>query len=224
MNDMTMDIKDKINAYQSGKMTKEQLGKWAEKQYYCFLKGNYIILEQLKVYSFIRVLSKACIEENDVKDEYPCSEEDIANIYNIIVGNKEYAFRLSVGIPESIFHTSINGFFDSDKRLQVYQIREIIQQDGDLKNDNSIDAVKQFIGIADTNGKFVTILDILEQNIKNILQYRLDHNDFKLYPTKGSCDEDMTRLEHYLDCYLGERDIDVFVCYKNGECKVSIGV
>lgn len=107
MNDMLIDIKNKIDTYQRGELTKKQLGKWAENQYYSMLKGNYIMLEQ---------------------------------------------------------------------------------------------------------------------NISIILRCRLDKNDFKLYPTNSGCDEDMTRLEHYLDCYLGERDIDVFVFYKNGECGISVGV
>lgn len=224
MNDMLMDIKNKIATYQRGELTKEQLSKWAENQYYCMLKGNYIILEQLKVYPFMKILSQVGIEENDVKDEYPCSEEDIANIYNIVEGSKEYAFKVSVGIPEFIFNTSCNDFFDSGKRSQVYQIRQILQQDRDLKNDNNIDVVKQFIDTIDASMEPVTLLDMLEQNIRTILQCRLNKNDFKLYPTNGGCDKDMTRLEHYLDCYLGERDINIFACYKNGECGISIGM
>lgn len=35
----------------------------------------------------------------------------IATIYKIIDGNKEYAFKVSVGIPELIFNTSCNIFF-----------------------------------------------------------------------------------------------------------------
>lgn len=50
-------LKEKISLYFGGKIKKYDLGLWAMEAYYELMKGDYIEIEKLKIYHFLKIIS-----------------------------------------------------------------------------------------------------------------------------------------------------------------------
>ena len=50
-------LKQKIDEYYNKTISKDDLGKWASKGYYALMKGEYIEIEKLEIYHFVRTIS-----------------------------------------------------------------------------------------------------------------------------------------------------------------------
>jgi len=75
-------LKEMLNGYYSGNKSKQELGEWANREYYNLLCGEFIMISKLEIYKFLRTIASFHIEPNDIKDEYPCSEENVRYISN----------------------------------------------------------------------------------------------------------------------------------------------
>lgn len=54
-----------IDTYFSGKMSKKDIGKWAENAYYDLLKGSYVETSKIVLYPFLKTLSRIHIDNNE---------------------------------------------------------------------------------------------------------------------------------------------------------------
>lgn len=73
-------LKQKINLYCNKEIEKEDLGLWAMEAYYALMRGEYIDIEKLKIYHFLRTISTFHMRPNDITGEYPCTENDVLEI------------------------------------------------------------------------------------------------------------------------------------------------
>lgn len=89
---------EKINLYRLKKISRNELGKWAREAYYDLMKGEYIEIEKISIYHFLREISSFHMEANDITGEYPCSEERVFEIGEILAGRKstQYTFYAKI--------------------------------------------------------------------------------------------------------------------------------
>lgn len=50
---------------------------------YELMKGEYIQLEKLQVYHFLKTISTFHVIPNDISEEYPCTEKEVQEILEI---------------------------------------------------------------------------------------------------------------------------------------------
>ena len=71
------ELQAKLDYYFTGKLSKRELGEWANKAYYDILKGGYIEIEKVTIYPLLKILSTFHLEVDERIDIYPCTEEII---------------------------------------------------------------------------------------------------------------------------------------------------
>jgi len=89
-------LRKKLNQYFEGAITKEELGSWANKSYYELLRGDFVVIDKLAIFNFLKTVSRFHIVPNDIKDEFPCSENDICDIRDILNGKKNITYTMSI--------------------------------------------------------------------------------------------------------------------------------
>lgn len=219
-------LRKNIDSFLSGKLSKEELGKWAEKAYYDLLRGEYVETSKIVIYPFLQTISRIHVKINDVKDEYPCSKESVKEIQDILHGNQDYDFQVEVAIPFTVYDMFKSEFFDKNKYNFFLEFRSLIQ---DNINDESMDKndknklVESLNYLADMEISHGTIHGILEERMIMICKALFEFNafdvclkkGFKLYPTKSNSLL-VDKLVNCIDCYVGEKSFNVIVSFRNG--------
>lgn len=219
----TKEIQEKIRGYFEGIYSKEELGSWAQEAYYDLLTGGYIEIEKIVVYPFIKTISRFHMEINEIEEQYPCSENDIRSIYDILNGEKDLTFQIEVSIPRQVYIMfGERVYLDISKRKEIAEISEKVS-DYIYERKDFCNAYKQIISSCKVKKK-ETILDMLEDQIFKICMalfeikedqiYRKE--ELRLYPQKTDRFSMPDKLIDYLDCYLGKRNFNVLVTYSNG--------
>lgn len=218
-------LKEQLDFYYAGTLSKEALGKWAEKQYYEILKGKYVELQRIIVYPFLKTISRIHIAENEMKDEYPCSKEEMAFIHSVLHGKKEFSFHVEISIPIQVYNMySDLEYYDIKRRDQYLELyKELIEYKKlnvpDVTSLNkSIDSMKLL------NDGRKTIQGIIESDIYKICQIILNNvqpeielnTEYRLYTNKVRGNELIDKLMDCLKCYLGEKSFHVIVSYDAG--------
>ena len=111
------DIKKNIDDFLSGDLLKKDLGEWAKSAYYDLLKGGYLEVKKIIGYPFLKVISKIHIEEDDTRDIFPCTLDEITFIRDIL--NGEYNENYSIDISISWDIHSDNLGLDKRKRHNI---------------------------------------------------------------------------------------------------------
>ncbi len=71
--------------------------------YYALMKGEYIEIEKLQIYHFLRKISTFHMTPDNLVDECPCSEEEVLEIKEILCGKKDISFTFNVKIFRNIY-------------------------------------------------------------------------------------------------------------------------
>lgn len=227
------ELKEKLDLYFSGKLSKRELGVWAERAYYDLLKGGYLENSKIILYPFLKKISQIHVPICDIEDRYPCSEEEVKNIRSIINGKGKMAFCLEIGIPIQVYN--IFGdvpALDASKRELLKKIREELcdyfNKIAPLREEMMID-IETFL-----NTKFYrgTIMALLEDTIRTILKAMFiiepDGNivsetpKLAIFPLKASQNSIKNKLLEYLDCYIGNRNFYILVSYDDGFGDISV--
>lgn len=217
-------LREKLDDYFSGKISKENLGKWAEKAYYDLLKGGYVESEKIVIYPFLRMISTFHLEENDRDDIYPCSEESVKKIQNILLGKINYNFDIEMSIPIQVYTMfKERSYFDKERRDKFFELKNIITSDYKQESKINGDIAKHLESIMCLNYAKGTIQGLLEEHIflclKNLFKNYLleeEQNHFKLYAQKSKQNLIIERLLSYLDSYIGNKNFYIFVTFKEG--------
>lgn len=219
-------LKEKLDFYFEGMLSKESLGKWAEKEYYEMIKGRYIELQRLIVYPFLKTISKIHIVENEIKDEYPCSKEEIEFIRSVLYGQCEFNFQIELSIPIQVYNLYPDlGYFDLKRRSVYVELYNFIleNKESNVRNMSRLKRYIDSIKPVDTERK--TLQSIMERDIYKICQIILNNNflekewdiEYRLYTRKKSDDYLDDKLMDYLKCYIGEQSFRIIVSYDEGE-------
>ena len=215
----------KLEAYFTGKISKIELGRWANQAYYDILKGGYIENEKIVVYPFLRKIATFHLEENDKEDIYPCSEESVKKIWDILSGKVDTDFNIEVSLLVQIytmFKEKI--YYDKEKYNLFLKLREniVLYLKGKGQTDNNIKM--QLEEIRYWNSQKETIQDLLEMHIIQFLNsFFSDH--FKLFVKESKQNNILAeRFLNYLDSYLGNRNFYLLVSYSNGKPNIFLVV
>lgn len=203
-------------------MSKKDIGKWAENAYYDLLKGSYVETSKIVLYPFLKTLSRIHIDNNDTEDIYPCSEKDVQEIRAVLHGEKAFDFRVEMAVPLQVYNMfSEKSYFNFEKREKIKMIKNDIlcnPQHISINSSKLCEYINSCPPIAND-----TLLDILEdhivklcRNLSNTDICLKEKNNLKLYPIKTNRNYLLEKLIDYLDCYLGNRNFNILVSYRNG--------
>lgn len=226
-------LKTKIDDYFAGAISKTDLGEWANNAYYDLLKGGYIEKEKISIYPFIKVISTFHLAENDEEDIYPCTEENVRIIQDILHGKKSFDFAVELSIPNQTYSMfKEKKYFDREKREIFVKLRNMLIryfEQRDVPNDE-MGAQIELAMCLEHQDK--VIMDMLEEYIIRFLKNLFAGNftelglqkNLKLYAQKSVQNIIEERLMSYLDCYLGYRSFQLLIAFENGEQNVLIVV
>lgn len=154
------DLKNRAEMYSSGKLPLEELRLWSKKAYYEFLLNDFLVIDRIYTYPFIRIFSSANSGGEDISDD------EIKRCVNIIGGSEDYFFRYRLTIPQKI------------KGMNAYEsIRHYYRKLHDsLKLDEPFSEERK---TAFSGKNIATISDMLEFKIQHMTK-DLAENDYSI--------------------------------------------
>lgn len=222
-------LKQRIDEYYNKTISKDDLGKWASKGYYALMKGEYIEIEKLEIYHFVRTISTFHIKPNDKKDEFPCSEEEVAKIRAILCGREDICYTFNIRIYQNLY---LEGNY-AVKLKEFRSLKEIINSVSlEQVSSSQINFLIDY-GYNYEPPKVLTLIDLLEQNIKDIIIENIDSEEKELdfiqtvgiYAGGGSKINQqnfLPSLNKLLDCVMGNIFFRITITYKKGTPYLSI--
>lgn len=219
------ELRDKIDSYFAGTLSKKELGVWAGQAYYDILKGSYVENKKIVLYPFLKTISSFHIESNDLEDTYPCSEEDVIEIQKILHGKKDFDFQVEMSIPAQAYNMfSEKPYFDEEKRKIFSELKQDILSytQHEIRNGSKIS--EHISAYSENSEEKGTLLELLEEYILRLCRalFNTDSHELnrryplKLYPLKTNSDHTMEKLINCLDCYIGDKPFSVVVSYRKG--------
>lgn len=219
------ELMKKIDDYFAGKITKTDLGNWANKAYYDLLKGGYIENEKIVIYPFLKVISTFHLKENDIADEHPCTEENVKTIQNILHGEITFDFNIEMSIPVQVYTMfKENQYFNKERRETFLKFQSTFIQyfeNGCVFSDEMIMQLDRIMHLEYQNK---TVLDLLEEHIFKYLRafFKISsveigvQKNLKLYAQKTESNLIVENLLNYLDCYVGNKNFQLLISFRNG--------
>lgn len=220
-------LKEKISLYFGGKIKKYDLGLWAMEAYYELMKGDYIEIEKLKIYHFLKIISTFHMPANDIADEYPCSEDAVWDINEVLEGKKDRHYTFNIRIAKSIYQKDqykcrFEKFLKLKEILECSDIDEI-----------SHSAMSVLIDYANKDIKEIdSLIDLLELNVKNAILENFDFEDGKfdfrqsvgIYTGGSETNKNnfLPDLKKLLNCIMGESYFRIVMVYKKGIANVTL--
>lgn len=222
------ELKEKIDLYFAGNLSKNSLGEWCKCAYHDLLTGEYIEQKKIVIYPFLKTLSTLHIQKDDLRDEYPCSEEEVRKIQHILNGKENASFSISVGFPFQVYNMfKCNPYFNKAKRAKYLQLKEIVdsyKNSGTFSKDESIKCAEI---VQEVNEENITLLNLLEQQISKIFLSAFDlkgdtiqaKKDLALYAQRPNTN--IEKLLDYLECYAGTQNLNLYIAYVKGHPQTS---
>lgn len=219
------ELQKKLDGYFTGKITKMELGEWANKAYYDLLKGSYIEIEKVIIYPFLKILSTLHLAPDERNDVYPCTEESAKRIQDIINGNIDFDFDIEMSIPIQVYNMfKERSYYDKKRREIFVELRSAIAsffEQGCLFDNDIRTKLEPVMSL---NCQEQTIQGVLEKRIVSLVRILFANNSitekekesFKLYAQKSGENLIAERLLNYLDSYIGNNNFHLLVSYKKG--------
>ncbi|MCI9479995.1 MAG: hypothetical protein HFI21_13490 [Lachnospiraceae bacterium] len=221
-------LKQKIDEYYKNNISKNELGRWAEEGYYALMKGEYIEIEKLEIYHFLRTISAFHLIPDDKKDEYPCSEEDVVKIREILYGRENTCYTFNVRIYQNLYLeekyiAKLEEFKGLKEIIDIISLEEVLPLQIDFLIKYGSHKPKEIL----------TLVDLLEENIKDIIIENIDLDEKQLdfiqtvgiYAGGGSKinrQNFLPSLNKLLDCVMGNIIFRISIIYKKGMPYLSI--
>lgn len=220
------ELREKIDDYFVGKLSKKELGQWAGKAYFDLLKGGYVETEKIVIYPFLKNISTFHLEENDIEDVFPCSEESIKEIQDIVCGKTNWCFDVEISLPIQVYTMFKNKpCFNVERRNIFLEIQDAVIQYSKqkCKFENLVTICVNKLGNMKCPEN--TVQELLEERIFKLMEILYDGGDadakrktsFQLFPLKSGYGIHLKdKLLEYLDSYIGNRSFHLIISYKNG--------
>lgn len=213
------ELQAKLDYYFTGKLSKRELGEWANKAYYDILKGGYIEIEKVTIYPLLKILSTFHLEADERNDIYPCTEEKVKKIQEIVNGKIDIDFDIEMSIPVQVYNMFKGKLYYDKARREIFvKLRSIISSV--LKQGGIINGemVKQLEIIRCLNYQNQTVQGILEKYIFSMGRILLENSKerYKLYAKKSDENAIMKKMLDYLDSYIGNNNFHLIVSFKKG--------
>ncbi|MTD42171.1 hypothetical protein GIX45_26800 [Erwinia sp. CPCC 100877] len=220
-------LNEKLNNYFNGDLSQQELGEWANQQYYDMLTGKYVIVAKLIMYKFIKIIAGLNTQKNEVKDEYPSTEKDIIEIKEILSGNKNYSFTGNIKINLNFCKPYLSTM-DIDKISEAKSIISLYLSNKAITNQQKASLKMLF---RYRNKKIVTLIDLLDEYSYGLINDLLSHQKstiwdqgFGLFTSTNETSErsKYQRLLLLLNCMTGDASIQVFISFESGVGSISL--
>ncbi len=220
-------LEQKIDQYYNKIITKYELGLWSMQAYYELMKGEYIEIDKLQVYHFLRTISTFHQIPNDIADEYPCTEEEVLNIKEILCGKKDINYTFNIKISKNIYQ-------NQNYKTRYMRFEKLQKNIEEISLDNiPLFIPDEWIEYINENIKEVqTLIDLLECHIKGIITQNIDLEekiiDFRqsvgIYVEGTNINKQnfIPNLKKLLDCVMGNIFFRVSIVYKKGRPYLSL--
>ena len=213
------ELQAKLDYYFTGKLSKRELGEWANKAYYDILKGGYIEIEKVTIYPLLKILSTFHLEADKRNDIYPCTEEKVKKIQEIVNGKIDIDFDIEMSVPVQVYNMFKGKlYYDKERREIFIKLRSIIasvlEQEGIINEE----MVKQLEIIRRMDYQNQTVQGILEKYIFSMGRILLENSKerYKLYAKKSDENAIMKKMLDYLDSYIENNNFHLIVSFKKG--------
>lgn len=229
----TNELMEKIDSYFAGETTKTDLGSWASKAYYDLLKGGYIENEKIVIYPFLKVISSFHLKENDKRDEYPCTEENVKTVQNILHGKIDFDFNIEMSIPIQTYTMfKENSFFDEGRRDVFFEFQGTLARYFEQGCSFGNEIEMHLVRVMHLEHQNETVLGLLEEHIFKCLRVLFKigsveiggQENLKLYAKKTETNIIAKSLLDYLDCYVGNKNFQLLISFKNGVSSILVVV
>lgn len=222
-----IDLKKRVDMYSKGAISKNDLCIWAQKAYCDFLLDGFFFIEKIYTYPFVKKFSTLCETPDDKNDVFPCSDYDLNRALNIIKGEDNFLFTFRLSIPwkhnkMQKYKNKYNDYAELRKKLSKL-VSENFQND--LRVNMQLGVIR--------NINIITVIDILEFKIINILRELTDeeqgviycrhindlyYNNENQYGTNNLID----KLIKYIDCFMGISGIIIEIMYYEGKPNINV--
>ena len=220
-------LEQKIDQYYHKIITKYELGLWSMQAYYELMKGEYIEIDKLQIYHFLRTISTFHQIPNDIADEYPCTEEEVLNMKEILCGKMDINYTFNIKISKNIYQNQNY----KTRYMSFEKLQKNIEQ---LSLDNIPPSIPdEWIEYINEDIKEVqTLIDLLECHIKGIITENIDLEekiiDFRqsvgIYVGGANINKQnfIPNLKKLLDCIMGNIFFRVSIVYTKGTPHLSL--
>lgn len=218
-------LEQKINQFFCGELSRKDLGLWSMQAYYALMKGEYIEIDKLSIYHFLKTISTFHTIPNDIADEYPCSEEEVKEIMEILCGKKDLCYTFNIRIYKNLYQKE-----PYKSRWEVFKQLRNDLEDIDAENIPS-SLVNELVKYSKQNiDEINTLVDLLECHLKGIIADNINSEeeiiDFRqsigIYVGRNVNKENFTQnLKKLLECIMGESLFRISIAYKKGIAHLS---
>ncbi len=201
------ELKKITEKYLSGNAEIDELKAWGKGAYYEFLMHDFLLIDKIYTYYFIKIFSE--------------EPEEINNALKIITGDEDYFFRYKLNIPRA------------NKRMTEYENRKKFYKnlyDLILEHISGRDIYIEKIEFGKRD--IATIWDMLEFKITHMVNDSIYEGNIlgvgysiEMFPEKTECyssNDLYSAILAYIECLLGRRGIIIEVSYFRGNADLNI--
>ena len=217
-------FRKKVNSYFENGLRKEELGKWANQEYYKILAGDYLIIEKLVCYKYLSKVANFHTETNEMMDIFPSTGKEIFDIREIINGTNSDSFFGTILIMDKYFDKYCSRPIEDFMEIKEIVLKAQTNCKLSVKEENKIKKI-----ISSEINPVETVIELVELNIISMLRRSkivdiLDifdtdpSNDFRLYvDNRKMQDFFYDELLGMLDCILGKKVLKIGIQFRNGQ-------
>ena len=222
-------LKVKLRQYLSGKITKNEIGFWASSAYHCLMWGEYIEIDKLVVYHFLRNLSSIHAKPNDITDDYPCTDNEVKEILKVLNGEKNLSYSFNIMISKLAYERNNDVYMS---KLKFFcEIKNNIFEYSNGKPLNSA-KMRELVDYSRKHiEEIITLTDLLESHLISILSENIDH-EYEEFYLKKSCihvgRKEIDKIDFVpnvlklLECIMSDMCFRIFVQYRKGHPTISM--
>jgi len=213
----------KINQYFNNEINKTDLGLWAMEAYYALMKGEYIEIEKLQIYHFLRKISTFHIIPNDITGEYPCTEEEVLEIGEILSGRKNISYTFNIKIFRNIYQSEIYQL-KLEKFQELEEVIDSISSDSDDIPSSVVDKLIEYVN--QEVSEVQSLIDLFEMHMKGIIAENIDFDEeiinyrqsVGIYVGGSNVNKKnfISDLKRLLKCVMGDMYFRISIIYNKG--------
>ena len=171
------------------------------------------------------------VEADERNDLYPCTEEKVKKIQEIVDGKMDIDFDMEMSLPAQVYNMFPDkSYYDKERREVFVKLRDtitcVLEQGGAINEEIG----KQFGMIRCLDYQNQTVQGILEKYIfrmgRTLLENGIMKEDgkeiYKLYAKKTDEILIIKKILDYLDSYIGNRNFHLIVSFRKGVPDVLI--
>lgn len=224
------ELKRRVNNYFEEHESREEIGQWAQRNYYDLLRGEYLEIEKIVGYPFLKLLSTVHVVPDEIRDIFPCTTEEVAMIKDILQGKQDKCFSIDITIPWSINNDKLG--LDRNKLSKYMRLYELVTKylEEKVLNEEQYGECRNILRTkVDKPGTIQFILDTyiracFNENIDNREYYSDMNSRMGLYSNCKKKEDIIVKMIKYIECYIGKREFGIDIVFISGYPQVIFSI